>query len=85
MARGLGLPLEAPKEATRGWDIASLQMGLHGVSPSHAALFGLFCRCCHCCVLIFLVSGGQRDDFGLGTFLTDPNSCNLPPGKGVEL
>lgn len=44
LAVGLGLPLEAPMEATRGWDIASLQMGLHGVAPSNAALFGLFCR-----------------------------------------
>ncbi|CAL8465528.1 g5064 [Coccomyxa elongata] len=44
LAMGLGLPLEAPMEATRGWDIASLQMGLYGVAPSHAALFGLFCR-----------------------------------------
>ncbi len=46
LAMGLGLPLEAPMEATRGWDIASLQKGLQGVAPSHAALFGLFCRYC---------------------------------------
>ena len=45
LATSLGLPLEAPMEATRGWDIASLQMGLRGVDPAHAAVFGLFCRC----------------------------------------
>ncbi|KAK9903317.1 hypothetical protein WJX75_002686 [Coccomyxa subellipsoidea] len=44
LATSLGLPLEAPMEATRGWDIASLQLGLGGVDPAHAAVFGLFCR-----------------------------------------
>lgn len=34
-------------EATRGWDIASLQLGVLGIAPSHAAVFGLFCRYFH--------------------------------------
>jgi hypothetical protein len=44
LATSLGLPLEAPKEATRGWDIASLQLGVLSVPPTKAATFGLFCR-----------------------------------------
>ena len=44
LAMDLGLPVEAPKEATRGWDIASLQKGVHGLHAQHAALLGLFSR-----------------------------------------
>jgi hypothetical protein len=41
----MGLPLEAPKEATRGWDIPTLRAGLQGLAPEHAPKLGLFCRC----------------------------------------
>ena len=44
MARSMGLPLEAPKEARRGWDVAALRRGAHGILPQHTALLGLFCR-----------------------------------------
>ncbi len=46
----MGLPLEAPKEATRGWDIPTLRAGLQGLAPKHAPKLGLFCRCL-CCLL----------------------------------
>lgn len=45
LARSMGLPLEAPKEAKRGWDIAALRRGAQSLSAQHAALLGLFCRC----------------------------------------
>lgn len=44
LARSMGLPLEAPKEARRGWDVAALRRGAQGIHPQHAALLGLFCR-----------------------------------------
>jgi hypothetical protein len=44
LAPALGLPAEAPMEATRGWDIAALQHGAAGLLPAHAAVLGLFCR-----------------------------------------
>ena len=40
----MGLPLEAPKEATRGWDVATLRAGMQGLDPDHAPKLGLFCR-----------------------------------------
>ena len=40
----VGLPLEAPKEATRGWDVATLRAGTQGLNPDHAPKLGLFCR-----------------------------------------
>lgn len=40
----VGLPLEAPQEATRGWDVPSLRQGMQGLQPQHAAMLGLFCR-----------------------------------------
>ena len=44
LARSMGLPLEAPKQAKRGWSIAALQRGAQSLAPQHAALLGLFCR-----------------------------------------
>lgn len=40
----MGLPLEAPREATRGWDVATLRAGMQGLDPDHAPKLGLFCR-----------------------------------------
>ena len=40
----MGLPLEAPKEATRGWDVPTLKAGVQGLNPDHAPKLGLFCR-----------------------------------------
>ncbi|GAB4814415.1 hypothetical protein N2152v2_001461 [Parachlorella kessleri] len=40
----VGVPLEAPLQATRGWDIPSLSQGIHSVSPEAAEALGLFCR-----------------------------------------
>lgn len=40
----MGLPLEAPREATRGWDVATLRAGMQGLNPDHAPKLGLFCR-----------------------------------------
>lgn len=44
LARRVGLPLEAPRDATRGWDIAALRAGAAGLPPAHAAGLGLFAR-----------------------------------------
>lgn len=44
LAMDLGLPLEAPMQATRGWDILSLQGGIQSLSERHALVLGLFCR-----------------------------------------
>jgi hypothetical protein len=44
LARAAGLPLEAPADATRGWDIASLRRGVAGLPPEHARALGLFAR-----------------------------------------
>ncbi len=44
LANDLGLPLEAPAEATRGWDVASLAQGMQGLAPHHAIALGVFCR-----------------------------------------
>ena len=38
------MPLEAPFEATRGWNIISLNQGVSGLSDENAASFALFCR-----------------------------------------
>lgn len=43
-AMTMGLPLEAPREATRGWDVATLRAGMQGLNPDHAPRLGLFCR-----------------------------------------
>ena len=43
-AMTMGLPLEAPREATRGWDVATLRAGMQGLNPDHAPKLGLFCR-----------------------------------------
>lgn len=43
-AMTMGLPLEAPREATRGWDVATLRAGMQGLNPEHAPKLGLFCR-----------------------------------------
>ncbi|KAL3160392.1 hypothetical protein ABBQ32_010717 [Trebouxia sp. C0010 RCD-2024] len=43
-AMSMGLPLEAPREATRGWDVATLRAGMQGLDPDHAPKLGLFCR-----------------------------------------
>ena len=50
LAMSLGLPLEAPMEATRGWDISALQHGVPGLAAQHAAIFGLFCRSANACL-----------------------------------
>ncbi len=55
-AMTMGLPLEAPKEATRGWDIPTLRAGLQGLAPQHAPKLGLFCRCL-CCLLSHISTG----------------------------
>ncbi|KAK9815844.1 hypothetical protein WJX72_010650 [[Myrmecia] bisecta] len=44
LAHDLGLPLEAPLQASRGWDIASLGQGLPGLTQQQAGVFGLLCR-----------------------------------------
>ncbi|KAL6746440.1 hypothetical protein V8C86DRAFT_1520911 [Haematococcus lacustris] len=44
LATHLGLPLEAPLEATRGLDVAALHSGYKGLAPAHALVLGLFCR-----------------------------------------
>lgn len=44
LAVQVGLPLEAPLQATRGWDIVSLRNGTGGLEPSHVAALALFCR-----------------------------------------
>lgn len=44
LAHLLALPLEAPFEATRGWNIQSLEQGITGLSNQDAAAFALFCR-----------------------------------------
>ena len=44
LAGSMGLPLDAPKEAKRGWNIASLRQGTQSLPTQHAALLGLFCR-----------------------------------------
>ncbi len=44
LAGDLGLPLEAPFEASRGLDVASLAGGVEALAPHHAAALGLFCR-----------------------------------------
>lgn len=44
LAGSMGLPLEAPREAKRGWNIASLRQGTQSLPVQHAALLGLFCR-----------------------------------------
>lgn len=40
----MGLPLEAPREATWGWDVASLRAGMQGLHSNYALKLGLFCR-----------------------------------------
>ena len=62
LAPALGLPLEAPAQATRGWDIAALVRGVPGVAPHNAAVFGLFCRSGSCCLppgSCWVVTGGD--------------------------
>ncbi len=54
----MGLPLEAPKEATRGWDIPTLRAGLQGLAPQHAPKLGLFCRCACMCMHLTVNSQG---------------------------
>ncbi|KAI3428601.1 hypothetical protein D9Q98_007424 [Chlorella vulgaris] len=44
LATGVGLPLEAPLQATRGWEVATLRHGVAGLLPEAAAQLGLFCR-----------------------------------------
>ena len=44
LAGSMGLPLDAPKQAQRGWSIASLRQGSQSLPAQHAALLGLFCR-----------------------------------------
>ena len=43
LARTLGLPLQIPRGASRGWDVPSLRGGMAGLQPVHAALVGTFC------------------------------------------
>lgn len=43
LAHNIGMPLEAPQGATRGWDIQSLSKGFQGLQADHAAAFGVFC------------------------------------------
>ena len=61
LAHSMGLPLEAPKQAQRGWSIAALQRGAQSLSPQHAALLGLFCRsaCLAVQALLLLVAVGR--------------------------
>ncbi|KAL4428287.1 hypothetical protein ABPG75_002376 [Micractinium tetrahymenae] len=48
LATSIGLPLEAPLQATRGWEVATLRRGIAGLQPQAAAQLGLFCRVyCH--------------------------------------
>lgn len=49
----MGLPLEAPKEATRGWDVPTLKAGVQGLNPDHAPKLGLFCR--YACPLAYFI------------------------------
>ena len=44
LAGSMGLPLDAPKEAKRGWNVESLRQGTQSLPTQHAALLGLFCR-----------------------------------------
>ncbi|KAL4858841.1 E3 ubiquitin-protein ligase UPL7 [Chlorella vulgaris] len=44
LAIGVGLPLDAPLQATRGWEVATLRHGVAGLLPEAAAQLGLFCR-----------------------------------------
>ena len=62
LARSMGLPLEAPKQAKRGWSIAALQRGAQSLLPQHAALLGLFCRfaCSAVCCSLPLVEAAIR-------------------------
>ncbi|KAK9789956.1 hypothetical protein WJX73_003575 [Symbiochloris irregularis] len=46
LAHTVGLPLEAPQGATRGWSIAALSHGISGIQASPAAAFGIFCWAC---------------------------------------
>ena len=45
LATSVGLPLEAPMQATRGWEVPTLRRGIAGLAPEAAAELGLFCRC----------------------------------------
>ncbi len=51
LAVHLGLPLEAPLEASLGLDVAALRGGYKALSPPHACVLGVFCRwgCKHLC------------------------------------
>eukprot|EP00884_Botryococcus_braunii_P011773 jgi/Botrbrau1/20597/Bobra.113_1s0023.1 len=44
LAVQVGLPLEAPAQATRGWDIAALRNGAAGLDPFHVTALTLFSR-----------------------------------------
>ena len=57
LARRVGLPLEAPRDATRGWNIAALRAGAAGLPAPHAAGLGLFTRVlAQACFLVPAVS-----------------------------
>lgn len=45
LGHNVHMPLEAPQQATRGWDVAALAQGVHGLSAQHASVFGVFCWC----------------------------------------
>lgn len=44
LATTVGLPLEAPLQATRGWEVPTLRHGIAGLQPKAATQLGLFCR-----------------------------------------
>ena len=46
LAVRIGLPLSAPAESTRGWDIAALSGGCAGLAVDAAQGLGVFCRWC---------------------------------------
>lgn len=44
LAVRVGLPLSAPAESTRGWDITALAGGIAGLPVDAAQGLGIFCR-----------------------------------------
>ena len=45
LALNIGLPLEAPAGARLGLDVAAVSGGCRALSPTHALVLGVFCRC----------------------------------------
>ncbi|PRW44359.1 E3 ubiquitin- ligase UPL7 [Chlorella sorokiniana] len=68
LATTIGLPLEAPLQATRGWEVATLRRGIAGLQPVAAAQLGLFCRvyCHHLAVVDDWEFWERQQPFSLG-------------------